>query len=193
MIAYIKGVVKFKEDEFLILENNGIGYKIFAPAAVLFKLKDGTFAEFYIYHQQREDGVNLYGFARYAELKLFEQLISVSGVGPKTALAVFSGAGMEDIVSAIVNGDAAVLKKVSGIGPKTAERIVLELRNKVSTTVPLGELRNKDELGANADALAGLLSLGYSEAEAREALRNVSSDISDPGARLKAGLKNLKQ
>lgn len=193
MIAYIKGVVKFKEDEFLILENNGLGYKIFAPADILLKLKVSAFAEFFTYQQQREDGVYLYGFTRYSELKLFEQLISVSGVGPKTALAVFSGAGIEDVVSAIVNGDAAVLKKVSGIGPKTAERIVLELKNKVSSTVPLGELRNKDELGANVDALAGLLSLGYSESEARESLRNISSDISDPGARLKAALKNLKR
>ena len=139
----------------------------------------------------RDDALQLFGFGRYEELRLFEQLISVSGVGPKTALNIFNVASANDIISAIVSADASVLKKVSGIGAKTAERLVLELKNKVMPGVGVGEMKSVDELGVDSDAVEALVSLGYSANQSREALKKVEPEIKEIGQRVKASLKIL--
>ncbi|MBT7007049.1 Holliday junction branch migration protein RuvA, partial [Candidatus Falkowbacteria bacterium] len=136
-----------------------------------------------------EDALMLFGFKNYDQLQLFELLISISGVGPKTALGVFAVAEPADIKSAIVNEDASVLKKVSGIGAKTAERIVLELKNKV--TGDFGEIKTKEELSGDVDSIEALVSLGYSANDAREALKQVDKTITNPSDKVREALKYL--
>lgn len=192
MIAYLAGKIKFNSDNFVVIENNGIGYKVFAPTEVCLKAKSGNEIELYIHQHVREDALQLFGFRSYDELKLFEQLISVSGIGPKTAMAVFAEAKIQDIVSAIVNADASILKRVSGIGAKTAERIILELKNKVAASIGLAKVKTKEELGADSDAIEALVSLGYSTNQAREALKTVDPSIADVTERVRAALKEIR-
>ena len=191
MIAYLTGKIKFNGENFIVIENNGIGYKVFAPVEVCLKAKGGDEIELHIHQHVREDALQLFGFRSYEELRLFEQLISVSGIGPKTAMAVFAEAKIQDIVSAIVNADASILKRVSGIGAKTAERIILELKNKVSASVGLGKVKTGEELGADSDAIEALVSLGYSANHAREALKKVDSNITDVAERVRVALKKI--
>lgn len=191
MIAFIKGKIKQKDGTFIVLENNGIGYKIFVPADVLLKVNISDDVEFYTYQHVREDALLLFGFLKYEQLKLFEQLISISGIGPKTALGVFAESSVEDIVSAIVNGDASVLKRVSGIGAKTAERIVLELKNKITASVKLDGLKSKEEMGEDAEVLEALVSLGYSVYQAKEALKKIDPAIKEVGEKVRQVLKMI--
>ncbi|HMB26300.1 MAG TPA: Holliday junction branch migration protein RuvA [Patescibacteria group bacterium] len=191
MISYIKGQVKFKEKDFIILENNDIGYKIFVPSELLIKLEPEEEIKLFTFQNVKEDALDLFGFMRWEELRLFEQLISVSGVGPKTALAVFAEAEVEDIVSAIVNGDPSILKKVSGIGAKTAERLILELKNKVSASVSVADLKSAEDLGADSEAVEALVALGYSAGQANQALKKVDKNLKDVGEKVRQALRNI--
>lgn len=193
MISYIRGSVKFKGENFLVVENNGIGYQVFVPEELLLKTNTGDEAEFFTYQHVREDALQLFGFRTIEELKLFEQLISVSGVGPKTALAVFAVAAVEDIISAIASSNASILKKVSGIGTKIAERIVLELKNKVAALSNLADIKDANELDADADAVEALVTLGFSANQSREALKRVDPSKKDVRERVRQALKILKQ
>ena len=131
MIAYLKGKIIYKTLNHLVLEVNGVGYQIFVGENFLNELRLDTETEIYIHHVVREDASDLYGFKTREDKDLFEILLTVSGVGPKSGLGVLSLSSAGDIKEAIVRGDANLLTKVSGIGKKTAERIVLELKNKV--------------------------------------------------------------
>jgi Holliday junction DNA helicase, RuvA subunit len=190
MIAYLKGKVIAKPNNYLILETGGVGYQVFAGENFLAEIKINSEQELYIHHRVREDASDLYGFKTLDDLNLFELLLSVSGVGPKSALAVLSLASSDDIKEAIIRGDASLLTKVSGIGKKTAERLVLELKTKVmrastGTTLVGG---GSNSLGDELDAL---MSLGYAMNEAREALNLVEPSITSTSGRVKAALKLL--
>jgi Holliday junction DNA helicase RuvA len=190
MIAYLKGNIVAKNIHYIILETGGIGYQIFAGENFLSEIKIGETAELFIHHRVREDASDLYGFRNLEELDLFELLLSVSGVGPKSALAVISLASTSDIKEAIIRGDANLLTKVSGIGKKTAERLVLELKNKVARGAGANILVGGGASGAG-DELDALMSLGYSLIEAREALNLVEASITSSAGRVKAALKQL--
>ncbi len=190
MIAYLKGKILNKEQTYIILLVNDIGYKIFADEGLLSGWKEGGTVSLYIYNYVREDTLALYGFDTLSDLKMFELLLGVSGIGPKSALAVFSVASATDIATAIVNGDPSLLMRVSGIGKKTAERVVLELRNRISKTSIKGEQSGQPQ-SAGADEIDALMSLGYSLSQAREALRQVDSNIKDSSKRIKAALRFL--
>jgi len=192
MIAYLSGELQFKGENFVVVKNNGIGYKIFAPAEVCLKANEGDALELYTYQHVREDALQLFGFTRPDDLRLFEQLISISGIGPKTAMNIFSEAKADDIVAAIVNGDASILKRLSGIGGKTAERIILELKNKVFVSGDAGALKSKEAFGEEEDAVVALVSLGYSSNQAREALKKVESTVTDLSQRVKLALKLIR-
>ena len=191
MIAYIKGSIKLKQQNYLIVENNGIGYKVFVSNDSLLKKNEGDQVELYLHHQIGEQVSDLYGFDSSNQLDFFKLLISISGVGPKTALGVFSVADIDDIKSAILNEDASVLKKVSGIGAKTADRIVLELKNKISGK--LSVIKSKQEMGVNVDAIEALISLGFTINDAREAINQVDKNIVDSGEKVRAALKLLNR
>ena len=190
MISYLKGKIKHKSNGFVILEVNNIGYQVFISPLLYADLNFNQEVELYTYQYVREDALNLYGFKNREDLELFEMLLSISGIGPKSALGVMSIATTADIKESISRGDSALLTKVSGIGRKTAERVVLELREKI------GKLGGGDgKLGGgylgSSDEIDALMALGYSLSQAREALNNVDAKIKDSGERIRQALKKL--
>ncbi|MBL7021938.1 Holliday junction branch migration protein RuvA [Patescibacteria group bacterium] len=186
MIAYIKGTIIHKNDKFIILENGDIGYQIFSTEVVLNSAKEGEIIKLFIHQQVKEDTLDLYGFSNMDELDFFKHLLSISGVGPRSALAVLSIAKIEDIKQAIYQGDPTLLKKVSGIGQKTAERIVVELKNKVSAlTSATGEMFK----GVSDELIDALEALGYKPNIIRQAISQLPEDIKDLQEKVKATLK----
>lgn len=185
MIGSIKGKIIFKTDKFLIVETGGVGYKISVSPNALsksFKINEEIFL--WTYTHVREDALDLFGFLERKELEFFEMLISVSGIGPKSALVILSVASIEILKKAINADDISYLTKISGIGRKTAEKIVIELRDKI------GKEKTEGSLQYELDALEALKSLGYTQSEAREALKKVSVD-SDTNAKIREALKIL--
>lgn len=177
MIGYIKGKVIYSSEGTVLLENSGIGYEILCSGALYARLLSDGQGEAYTYLQVKEDGVSLFGFVSPEEKSMFQKLISVSGVGPKMGIAILSSMNINDIAVAIANSDVKKLTAAKGLGKKTAERIILELREKVAasdTTVageaktpePAEKITDKEE-----DAVVGLMSLGYTRAESVRAVR----------------------
>jgi Holliday junction DNA helicase RuvA len=187
MIAKIKGKIEYIKDKFVVVDVRDIGYKVFLTTYTLGKIAGLEQVEFFIHTSIREDAMDLYGFLALDELDMFELLISISGIGPKAGLGILSIATPKTIKTAILNDDSSILTKVSGVGKKTAERVILELRNKVAD-MPESE---KDGTVSDSDAIEALVSMGYSVAEARDALKSVSKDIADIGQRVSAALRNL--
>src|SRR3989344_1569771 len=185
MIGRIEGTVSAKKTGFVILSAGGIGYKIAATREALADLKAGEKAALWTHLAVREDSLDLYGFRTEEELYLFELLLTVSGVGPKSALAILDLAPVETLRSAIAQGNAQYLTKVSGVGRKTAEKIILELREKVGAGAAGASLQGDE------DALEAMRSLGYSLHEARDALRKVPREVTEGSERLRAALKVL--
>jgi len=172
MIGSIRGKIVLKTEKFLIVETSGVGYKIHTSPDTLSKTgKTGEKILLFIHTHVREDSLDLFGFLKMEELEFFEMLINVSGIGPRSALAILGIVSIVTLRKAIGTGDTSYLTKISGIGKKTAEKIVIELRDKMGTE--LGEKSLQGEL----DALEALKSLGYSQNEAREALKKCSPDV----------------
>ncbi len=187
MIGSIKGKIVLKKDKFLVVEAAGVGYKINASTDTLSKAKKvGEDVMLWIHTHVREDALDLYGFLEYAELEFFEMLISVSGIGPKGALTILGVTSIETLRKAIGTGDTSYLTKISGIGKKTAEKIVIELRDKVGKENNNREGSLRDEL----DALEALKALGYSQNDARDALKEVSPSA-DTNTKIREALKIL--
>lgn len=185
MIGSIKGKIILKTDKFLIVETNGMGYKISISPDILSKLKNENEEIFLWTHTHvREDMLDLYGFLNREELEFFEMLINVSGIGPKGALGILGIASIETLKKAISTGDISYLTKISGIGKKTAEKIVIELRDKMGVNLTSTSLQGE------LDALEALKSLGYSQNEAREALKNISPGT-NTNTKVKEALKIL--
>ena len=169
MISYLKGKILEKGSNYLILENQGIGYKIFVIPEVLVKAINAE-VEFFTYHKVSEDGQSLFGLPDFNTLQFFEMLITVNGVGPKVALAILSSAKVEAIKEAIANQDAGMFRRISGIGTKTAEKIIVELKGKVQ----ISESANKQ---ISSEVFDALLSLGYKQSEVREAVQKVDTSL----------------
>lgn len=189
MISHLSGTIKYKNIKSITLIVNGVGYEIFVSQPILEKLKIGENKEFFTHLHVREDVMELYGFLTQDEKKFFELLLSVSGIGPKSALSVLSIAKLTEIKKAILRDDPSLLRKVSGIGQKIAERIVVELKNKLED-LPLGDEKiNLSATGSGAfEALQGL---GYSAQEVRDALRQVPENIESEDEIIKVALKAL--
>jgi Holliday junction DNA helicase RuvA len=183
MIATLRGTISEKLADSLVLETAGVGYELLVTADEWGSARVGQETRYYVAEQIREDAHNLYGFRELAGRQLFGQLIGISGVGPKVALAILSAAGEARLRQAIVAGDPALLRGVSGVGPKTAQRVVLELRGKVEMgaggLAPIGDA-----------AYQALVSLGYTPAQATEAVTALPADVTDDQARIKLALKS---
>lgn len=189
MIAHLKGKILLRGQKFIIIDAGGIGYKIFAAPETIKKAKGKEEFSLWTHLHVREDALELYGFTEYAELEFFEMLISVSGIGPKSALGVIGVAPLDTLKRAVSAGETEYLTKVSGIGRRTAEKIIVELREKLGGAE---FMEGKDELlKGEQDALEALQSLGYSLREAREALKQVPKEIEDTNNRIKEALKFL--
>lgn len=184
MIGSIKGKIILKTDKFLIVETGGVGYKINISLDTSNKTQNKEKIFLFIHTHVREDILDLYGFLDYKELEFFEMLINISGIGPKGALAILGITSIETLRKAIGTGDTSYLTKISGIGKKTAEKIVIELRDKV------GEEKTGSSLQGELDTLEALKSLGYSQNQAREALKKVPADM-DTNAKIREALKIL--
>ena len=191
MISFLRGRILNKGLNYAIIETHDLGYQVFAGETLLDTLKIGTEVELYTHHQIKEDASDLYGFKSLDDLELFELLLTVSGVGPKSALGVLNIATAGDIKDAIIRGDANLLTKVSGIGKKTAERLVLELKTKIMR-VGGSSVTLNSAAASGSDEIDALMSLGYSLAEARAALNLIDSDLKDSGERVKAALKKMR-
>ena len=190
MISFLEGTIEFKGAKFVVIKTDGgVGYKVFCSEETLNKIPEkGGEVNLWTHLYVREDALDLYGFLHRAEMELFETLIGISGIGPKGALGVLNIAPVDTIKKAIAAGDTSYLTRVSGIGKKTAEKIVLELRDKMAGK---GIEVDAPELKEEADALEALVSLGYSQREAREALQTVPREIASAEKRVKEALKKL--
>lgn len=188
MIGSIRGKIIFKNEKCLIVEANGVGYKISVSPDTLSKapkLNEEIFLS--IHTHVREDSLDLFGFLNREELEFFEMLLNVSGIGPRSALAILGIATIETLRKAIGTGDTAYLTKISGIGRKTAEKIVIELREKIAND---NSEKSGTSLQGELDALEALKSLGYSQNEARDALKKVSAGT-DTNSKIREALKIL--
>lgn len=186
MISYIKGPLTAIEEDVIVVEAGGVGMGIHVPLSVFDRLPGiGREVTVYTYFQVREDAMSLYGFLNRQDREMFRQLIGVNGVGPKAALGILSTMTPDDLRMAIVTGDAKAISRAPGIGPKTAQRLILDLKDKVSMEEVLGNLALPSDGGASAalgtigmgeaakEAVQALVALGYSNMEANKAVKQV--------------------
>jgi Holliday junction DNA helicase RuvA len=189
MIATLHGKLQFRADDGIILNVGGVGFRVRVPVRILADLGAvGSEVQLFTHLHVREDDLSLYGFSSEDELRLFETLLTVSGIGPKVALGVLSAASSETLRLAIAQGNVEVLTTFPGIGKKTAQRLVLELKSKidVSGLGEMGELTPADE-----DVMNALINLGYSAAEAARAAQAVPSSAKTTEERIRVALQNL--
>ncbi len=175
MYYYIKGELVSKQDSYAVIDNGGIGYKIYTSKNTLDNLNGGT-VTVYTYLHVREDIFDLYGFSTQEELSIFLQLLSVSGVGPKAALAVLSVMTPQQLVCAVVTNDAKPITKASGVGAKMAQRIILDLKDKLKNSDIVPQSIAEDVLVSAdglSEAVAALIVLGYSERDAKNAVAKI--------------------
>jgi len=190
MISKLTGAVAEKDSDYLIIEVGGIGYKVNVSPDVIAKAKEKEEISLFTYLAVRENSLDLYGFLGKGELVFFELLVSVSGIGPKGALGVLSQATPIQLETSITTGDCSILTKVSGIGEKTAERIILELKNKIGKISSLQGSARKDS-NVDVETMEALLALGYSQRDAQEALREIGSKTKNVNEKIKRALKIL--
>ncbi|MCX7904073.1 MAG: Holliday junction branch migration protein RuvA [Caloramator sp.] len=177
MFAYIKGIVSFVLDDYAVVENNGIGYMIFMPSRDLDALRGKKDILVYTYYYVREDNISLYGFLDKESLNIFKLLLGVSGVGPKAALSILSCTTPSEFILSVVTKDDKNLSKAQGIGKKLAQRIILELKDKFKDYEIANE-KEEDrreflEKDVSKEAIAALLTLGYTKQEAIQAVKRV--------------------
>ena len=176
MIAYISGILKSKQEGEIVVECGGIGYQIFVSNNTLsFLPNQNEEVEIYTYLQVKEDGIVLHGFSSMEEKQLFLKLISVNDIGPKKAMGILSGMNLSDLMIAIATSDLKLLSKIKGLGAKTAERLCLELKDKINV---LGAVSyQKQEISSVvAQAIETLISLGVNKTQASEIVKSVAKD-----------------
>jgi len=189
MIAYLKGEILYSTDKFIIINTGNIGYKVSVTEDIRLQHKEGEEISLFIYTAVRENSIDLFGFPNTETLSFFELLLDVSGIGPRSALGIIALAPIETIKRAVATGDVAYLNKVSGIGKKTAEKIIIELRDKLKNYKDSND--TPSTLREEGDILEALKSLGYSQNEARDALNKIPNTLIGTNARIKEALKIL--
>ncbi|MEI6054406.1 MAG: Holliday junction branch migration protein RuvA [Candidatus Saccharibacteria bacterium] len=189
MIAHVFGVVVEKFGCSAIVDVGGIGYEVQLAAGDFDAIVLNTNVKFYTYHHIREQSQELFGFSSLIAKKIFELLITVQGVGPKAALAILSLGDYEMVRNAIASSDAVFITKASGVGKKTAERVVVDLSDKVGLAVNKGSIQS--HISSNDEALEALMTLGYNLNDAAKALDGVSKDLST-AERVTTALRNNK-
>lgn len=190
MIATLRGKVAEKKLDIVIIECSGIGYGVFVPFEDFGTLEEGQEAKLYIYEHIRENAHDLFGFRNIQAKVLFEQLLSVNGVGPKMALAILSVANLQNVRQAIATGDTKFISQAVGVGKRVAERVVVDLKDKVGLAASddATNFLATPAANPNDEALQGLVALGFSVHDAAEALKDVDKKL-PAEARIKAALK----
>ena len=180
MIAHLIGKLIYKSPDHSIVDVNGIGYKIFTPLSTYYVLpKTGESVTLHIHTRVREDELKLFGFLTEEEQTIFEKLITINKVGPKLALGILSGMSPENLLTAIMSNDAARLSTIPGVGKKTAERLTLEMKDKLSdlTFEMEHQLDSETPEGFYEDALSALVNLGYKKPQAEKSLKSAYNKI----------------
>jgi len=198
---FIKGMVEFVGPEYIVVENNGIGYQISTPNPFIFAGKMETMVTVYTYHYVREDVIALYGFETREEKRLFTKLLNVSGIGPKGALAILASGEVQQVVNAIENEDESFLVKFPGVGKKTARQMILDLKGKLQDIVPdyFPNLFNADEFpmpeqlvnSSFEEAILALKALGYSEKEIKKISPELQKEQLSTDLYIKKALQRL--
>lgn len=196
MFAYIKGSLEQKSNNYVVIDVSGIGYKIFMATKAIETLGEiGKVVKVHTHYYVREDNISLYGFNTNEELRMFELLLQVSGIGAKSAIAMLSEISPSSFALAVISDDISQLVKIPGIGKKTAARIVLELKDKLKTEEAITKteevklsITNEEE---TSEAIAALQVLGYTKREIEKALENVDTKNLQLEEIIKQGLKNL--
>lgn len=198
MFAYIKGSLEVKTKGYVVIDVNGIGYKIFMSETAIDKIGEiGNIVKVHTYLRVREDDMSLYGFNTNEELRMFELLLSVSGIGAKSAITILSNIAPSQFALAVITNDVSKIKSLPGIGPKTAQRIILELKDKIETeeAVTKGENIeaniNIEENENITEAISALQVLGYSKKEIEKSLEKENTKELTLEEIIKLGLKNL--
>jgi holliday junction DNA helicase RuvA len=189
MIAQLRGTISYYDTRFIILDVGGVGYKVYITPDIVNKLspEERTNVTLWTYLAVRDDALDLYGFLTHEELKFFELLITISGIGPKTALGILNVASVHSLQTAVSTEDTSHLIKVSGLSKKIAEKIVRELQDKIDHI----EVKDEPYMRTESDAIEALKALGYNHSEARDALKKIDKSLTDTGAKVKAALKLL--
>jgi len=183
MYSYIKGSLEIKANGYIVIDNSGIGYKIFMSENGIDALgKIGDIIKVYTYYHVREDNISLFGFTSNEELRMFELLISVSGVGAKSAINMLSAITPSDFALAIISNDISSLVKVPGIGAKSAQRIILELKDKLKTEEAISKVDSKIKVAVKQnnnqeEAVAALQVLGYNKKEVEKVLEKLDTAV----------------
>ena len=189
MISYLEGTILFKGDRFAVVSALGVGYKVYlAPETLRMLAPEGQPIKLWTHLHVREGALELYGFLSFAEMNFFETLISVSGIGPKSAIGILGVAPLDMLRRAIAAGETSYLTKVSGIGKRMAEKIIVELRDKLGGAAMADGVRT--ELAADTDVLDALITMGYTQREAREAVSKIPAGVLGTKERLGEALKS---
>ncbi|MBO5387672.1 MAG: Holliday junction branch migration protein RuvA [Lachnospiraceae bacterium] len=200
MLAYIMGKIEDIDTDYLVVDNNNVGFKILTSANVISKLSLHEERTIYTYMNVREDDISLFGFLTKDEITVFKLLIGVSGIGPKNALAIMSALTMDEIRMAVISGDYKVIAKANGVGPKTAQKAVIELKDKFKLEDVFGSVEADDSSLSEAtgddiigDAVLALNALGYSESESYKIVKKtaLSRTYNTVEELIKASLKNI--
>lgn len=178
MIALLSGRLVYKSPEYSIIDVNGVGYQVFTSLTSFYSLPEINDAlTINVHTHHREDAIQLFGFVEKSEKELFHFLIGVSGIGPKLALTILSGMPADQLIAAITDGDVRRLTNISGIGKKTADRLVLELKEKVKHIAPTARTGERAERNRIMDdAISALINLGYNRAVAKDAIEKINID-----------------
>jgi Holliday junction DNA helicase RuvA len=189
MIGFLNGTIELLQRPFVITDVHGVGYKVLVPDSVYSKLSLGQKIKIFTYTHVREDALDLFGFLESQDLGLFESLLTVSGIGPKTALNIFSFGERKDIIEAIIKGDVTFFTSVPRLGTKNAQKIIIELKNKMGSEADL-DLTGKDLL-ENAEVVQALKNFGFSVGEAQKAVREVKKEGISTEEKIRLALKAL--
>lgn len=189
MISYLTGTIFTKGINYLIvMTTGGVGYKVFTPSDVIAHISPDSPASFFIHTHVKEDVLDLYGFPSQEDLSMFELLLGVSGIGPKTALNIFSNGKLNKIKAAIVKGDVDFFTTVPRLGRKNAQKIIIELRSKLGS---LADLDLTAEGGESKEIVDALKEFGFSASEAKDALKFIKDIEGDVSIKIKSALKYL--
>ena len=183
MISQLTGKLESIDQNLIVVDVNGVGYSVYVPLSSIPMLpKPGANLKIYTYHVVREDASDLYGFLRKDERNLFSMLISVSGIGPKSAAAIMSGIRMEDLIVAITKGNVDIITRTPGIGLKTAQKLVIELKEKIAKAYSVSASDVVKGIPVDtplmSEAISALMTLGYTTKEARDAILKSGTDLS---------------
>ena len=187
MIGMLKGKIEFFDRSYIILDVSGVGYRVLVPNEISSKAKIGDPIKLFTYTYVREDALELFGFGELEDLKLFEQLISVSGIGPKTALSIFSFGNRESIIGAVIKADVDFFTGVPRLGRKNAQKIIIELKSKIGSLEELD--LSGDGFLVNNEILMALKGFGFSGKESQDAIRAVGSQGQTTEDKIRLALK----